>query len=643
MIAGDSHSSDRRSIAHARDRALRDAKQHRQFIAEARRLANELATATTTQLIEKTFQLRQIAVRPSVSPDIDLISHAAGQVIEAVRRVLAIELFDEQLQAGYIVCHNAIAEMQTGEGKTFAVILPAYFHALAGRGVHVATPNDYLAKRDYATLKPVYKLLGITTGLVSTENHDEVATRNAYQADITYGPGQVFGFDYLRDQLSIDQNNMRPLGDRTLASFNQRPPLAKRRLRGLYAAIIDEADDVLVDDAVSPLVLSSSDNSESPDAEIYGHARDVSTSLSEGVDYRRDVSHGLRLTDIGIANIYRDQRWALDPRLARPLHEYVALALRARLEFHRDVHYVIQDDDIRIVDSSTGRIFEDRSWSEGLHQSIQCREGLKVQRENTTLARITRQRFYRSYQHLGGMTGTTIGCEPEFARVYGLPVVTVPTRLASRRVVLPENISLSQTDKLAEIAAETKSVIDNGRAVLIGTLCISESIAVSHALAEQGLSFEILNGVQDADEAAIIARAGDTGAITVATNLAGRGTDIKISKDVELSGGLHVIVSQSHSLERVDRQLIGRCARCGDPGTARLYVSAEDDLVRVQAPWIARSIVRWIASGRRGEWKLAKDLKRAQATQQRSAADLRFRLLQCDQNDERILKRRQAS
>ncbi len=643
MIASASHPTNRKSIARERERVLRDTRRFRRFLADARRLSQTLSTMSSLKLIEKTCELRQIAVGGHGRSDVDLICRAAGQVSEGVRRVLELDLFDEQLQAGYIVCHNAVAEMQTGEGKTFALILPAYFRALAGRGVHVASPNDYLAKRDFEKLAPVFEILGVTTGLVSTENRDEIASRAAYQADITYGPGQVFGFDYLRDQLSIDQNNMRPLGDRTLAAMSQRSPLVKRRMRGLYAAIIDEVDDVLIDDAVSPLVLSSSDDSEASDAEIYRHALDFSTLLVEDVDYRRDVLQGVNLTDAGIAKAYQDRLRAMDPRLARPWHEYVSLALRARLVLRRDVHYVIQDDEVRIVDSSTGRIFQDRSWSDGLHQSIQCREGLRIQCENKNLARITRQRFYRSYQQLGGMTGTAMGCEREFAKVYGLPVAIVSPRLASRRVMLPERVSLLQSEKLCEIADETKLLIDDGRSVLIGTLCISESIAVSQALAERGLSFELLNGVQDADEAAIIARTGEAGAITVATNLAGRGTDIKITDEVSRRGGLHVIVSESHSLERVDRQLIGRCARCGDPGTARVYVSTEDDLACVQAPWITRSIIRWIASGRRGELKLAKQLKRAQATQQRRAASLRLRLLESDQDDEQILKRRQAS
>ncbi len=567
---------------------------------------------------------------------------AAAGVIEAVRQALGLQLFDVQLHAGVIVSRGAVAEMQTGEGKTLSVAMPAYVKALAGRGVHVATPNSYLAERDCQRLAPVFSLLGMTTGLLQ-DKAPAKATRAAYQADITYGPGHAFGFDYLRDQLTLDRISSQKLGhqlySRMLGEATEEAPLQ----RGLFAAIVDEIDHVLLDDAVSPLLLSGGGEGESPDADVHREARVVAESLEIEHDFQSLAGENVQLTEAGFERVYKHEEMTLHPQLVRPWHEYVVLALRAMHVFQRDVHYVVRDNDVQIVDASTGRIFEDRTWSDGLHQAVEARESLSISRETLPLAKITRQRFYRYYQSLAGMTGTATGCEREFATVYGLPVCEVPLRIPTKRIVLSAHVSLTWQEKLMAIGDETETIIRSGRAVLIGTLNIAESVEVASELTSRGLALELLNGVQDADEAAIIAKAGQPSAITVATNLAGRGTDIALHPTVAKLGGLHVILTQKHSLFRVDRQLIGRCARCGDPGTARVFVSAADVLPQDHAPWIGRAIKRWDDRGRFGKLALEDRLQRVQANQQRLATSRRWRLLQSDQEDEKLLNKSSAA
>ena len=607
-------------------------------IRDARQLATTLHGHSASQLREHTERLRRFkAQHPE---DGRLLALAGAGVIEAVRQVLNLDLFDVQLRAGIIVSGGAIAEMQTGEGKTLSVALPAYVQALSGRGVHVATPNSYLAQRDCERLTPVFERLGMTTGLLQEQARPEEAAQ-AYRADITYGPGQAFGFDYLRDQLTLSGSSQssvsqRPLGEITLNRIRGCTPESKLLQRGLFASIVDEIDHVLLDDAISPLLLSGSGDEEAADAELHQQARSFSRQLSLGSDYQ---IHGtsLQLTDAGFESCYADSALATHSQLIRPWHEYVVLALRARCFMTRDVHYVVRQGEIQLIDASTGRIFEDRTWSAGLHQAVQAAEGLTVTCETTPLARITRQRFYRYYENLGGMTGTASGCESEFAAVYGLPVVVVPLRKPTRRRMLSARIMPSHEEKLSEVVEEAKTMQQEGRAVLIGTLNIAESLAIAAKLTEQRLSFELLNGIQDAEEAAIVSRAGSPGAITVATNLAGRGTDIGLHPEVAARGGLHVIVTEMHALQRVDRQLIGRCARCGDPGSARVFFSADDPLVANHAPWLQRAMGRWADADAAN--LLHHRATRIQAELQRSESAQRWSLLQADQANEQLLHR----
>ena len=639
MSATASQQTNRTSYAKAKRRDLERADWINGVVSESKQLAESLDDAA--KLVFHTEQLCKLQKLSNSDNQDDrrLLTLAGAGVIAAVRQTLGLNLFDVQLHAGVIVSRGAVAEMQTGEGKTLSVAFPAYFKAIAGRGVHVATPNDYLARRDFQKLSPVFRALGLSTGLLDDKATPE-QSQSAYLADITYGPGHAFGFDYLRDQLTLERMSQYGVGHQIYTEITANESQQKNVLlqRGLHAAIIDEIDHVLIDDATSPLVLSGSGEGESPDADVHRAAVMSARQLERTTDF---LLHGrsVELTDSGYRRIYDDAAMTTHHALVRPWHEYVILAIRVRYFYVRDVHYVIADNSVQIVDESTGRIFTDRSWSEGLHQAVEASEGLSIRPENKTLARITRQRFYRYYDWLGGMTGTATGCDREFETVYGLPVAVVPLRMESKRKLLEPRLAISREEKIDAIVEEVQSVQAQGRAVLIGTLNIAESIAISEGLTQSGLAHQLLNGIQDADEASVVASAGEEGAITVATNLAGRGTDIGLAPSVAEAGGLHVIVTENHVLTRVDRQLIGRCARCGDPGTARVFVSAEDSLVQDHAPWIARAISRWHRTGRRGDLQMDRRIKRAQTEKQRGAASMRWQLLQCDRDDEQLFKK----
>ena len=607
-------------------------------IQTARDVATSLRGLSTRGFQCHARKLRHFSQLKSLQEDESLLALVSGTVCEAVQRVLGFELFDEQLLAGAAVSMGATVEMQTGEGKTLALAIPACYHALSGCAVHVVTPNHYLAERDCRLLQPVYSSLTLSVGLLS-ESGNAADKRSAYEADLTYGPAHAFGFDYLTDQLTLGRmDDLSTAGNvyrRVLGNAMEKELLQ----RGLHTAIIDEADHVLIDDAVSPLILSESQpDVESQDAPAHIAARTMMSELVPDVDFTSIEPQHIQLTPRGFQNVYRDATFAMFPGIVRPWHEYVVLALKAEHCYQRDTHYVVRDQQVQIVDASTGRIFESRSWSDGLHQAVEAKEGLPVSCESRPLARITRQRFFRKYKHVCGLTGTASGCEKELAKNYGTPVVNVPIRLASQRVHRETNYSADQAQKQNAIVSETRDYVDRHQAVLIGTPRIAESHAISQLLAANGIAHRVLNGIQDAQEADVIADAGQPGAVTVATNMAGRGTDIKLDPQVAADGGLHVIVTQMHSFARVDRQLIGRCARCGDPGSFRFFVAADDPLASSIAPWIGRAIRRLATSDGSASGSVQSHLTSAQKKQERLAASLRWRMLQADRDDRGLIK-----
>lgn len=548
----------------------------------------ELRTFSDADLRNAASAWRQRAEQPLSAESLEGGCALAG---EALRRAVGVELYDQQWMAALTMLAGRVAEMQTGEGKTFACFPVAVTRGLLGRGVHVITPNAYLARRDQELLSPAFTVLGLSCGLLP-ENCAAEVKRAAYACDVTYGPGYEFGFDYLRDQLRLRASKRGRLGTRTLQCLVGEPDVRRALVqRGLATAIIDEIDNVLLDDATSPLVLSEDTAHRADDAEAHLAARQTAQELQIDIDFLVDpVVDGAWLTPAGIARIHAQETAVPLHWLKRTWTEYVEHALRAEWLMRRDQHYIVQEGEVRIVDTSTGRIFQDRSWRDGLHQAVEAKEGVEVTAERVSLLQITRQRFFRLYENRCGMTGTATGCETEFRRIYGLAVSPVPLRRPCQRELWPWRTFRDVPTKYRAITASVRELQRVGRPCLIGTRTIADSECLAGMLATLQVPFRLLNGRQDAAEAEIVARAGELGAVTIATNLAGRGTDIRLQPEVVRLGGLHVIVAECQDSARMDRQLIGRCARQGDPGSAQFFVSGDDGILRRHGAWLARYI-----------------------------------------------------
>jgi len=567
----------------------------------------------------------------------DLLVPAFALVNEALRRTLGICYYDVQLLGGLTLARGSVAEMQTGEGKTYVAVLPAFVHALGGSGVHVVTSNDYLADRDFHLLRPAYELLGMSVGLLPP-NGALPEKRSAYRCDVTYGPGYEFGFDYLRDQVALRQDEEARLGENLLGRLRKGAGATQPIQRGLACAIVDEVDHVLIDDANSPLIISESTAAAAEDAEAHRVARSLISRLRRDQDYQIDASSGLvQLTDQGSQTVHEDGNQIPWKVLLRPWSEYVTQALRVELQFRRDVQYVVQDGQVRVVDESTGRVFSERSWRDGLHQAIEAREGLEVTAEKRPIARITRQRFYRLYKRLCGMTGTAVESEDEFREFYGVDVVPIPLWKPSQRTLVPSRTFADADAKWAAVVEAVGQIHTTGRPVLVGTRTIAASEVLAERLRDCGVPHQLLNGKQDADEAMVIAGAGQPGAVTIATNMAGRGTDIKLAPGVAERGGLHVISTERHASGRIDRQLVGRCARQGDPGTAQFFVSADDELISSFRPWLGRSIRR--AAGADGEVETDFEFafRKTQAQAEKRGRERRRILFQSDQHRDSVM------
>jgi preprotein translocase subunit SecA len=472
-------------------------------------------------------------------------------------------------------------------------------------------------------------MLGLHVGLLPEGGAPPAGKRAAYLCDVTYGTGYEFGFDYLRDQLTLQRSSGRTLGAALLESLAgvAAPTLIQREL---YYAIVDEADNVLLDDAAAPLILSDTSHGEAEDAEVHRAARRILQHLRPDEHLRGSAaSSRIELTEAGTAWIHRAAEIPIE-QLRRTWTEYVEQALRATT-LRRDVHYIVADDGtVKIVDHGTGRIFTDRTWRSGLHQAVEAKEGLRITPERQPLAQITRQRFSRLYRRLAGTTGTASGCEREFRGVYRLDVAPIPLRTASRRSIWPMRCFVSQSLKWNAIADSVERVHGTQRPVLVGTASIDESEHLAELFRGRGLDFQLLNGRQDAAEATIIAAAGRRQALTIATSLAGRGTDIRLGPGVAELGGLHVVVSQCGDSARIDRQLMGRCARQGDPGSAQLFVSSEDKLLAQHGAWLAQFIQRHAGSDGELKADLGRQLRRIQQTAERAAYAARRVLLRRD-------------
>jgi preprotein translocase subunit SecA len=585
------------------DRVL---KKLRKVVNEISDFESSIEQLSDTDLQAKTSQFRQQLVDGKILDDI--LPEAFAVVREAGKRVLNMRHFDVQMIGGYVLNEGKIAEMRTGEGKTLVATLAVYLNALEGEGVHVVTVNDYLAQRDAAWMSELYSFLGLTTGvIIGGLSPDE--RRDAYNSDITYGTNNEFGFDYLRDNMVFS--------------------IEEKVQRKLHFAVIDEVDSILIDEARTPLIISgpAEDSSElyqsinqlipNLDQQI-GEGEEIETpgdyivdEKAKQINFTEDGHEKIEnlLTDAGIL----DGEASLYDAANIGLMHHVSAALRAHVLFHRDVDYMVQDNEVIIVDEFTGRTMPGRRWSEGLHQAVEAKENVKIQNENQTLASITFQNFFRLYEKLSGMTGTADTEAFELQSIYGLEVIVIPTHREMKRIDSADQIYLTTQEKYTAIAEEIKRCVEEQQPVLVGTSSIESSEYLHGLLKKAGIKHEVLNAKFHEKEAYIIAQAGRPGAVTIATNMAGRGTDIVLggSLDAELAelgegatesekeavkqawqqrhdqvlaaGGLHIVGSERHESRRVDNQLRGRSGRQGDAGSSRFYLSLEDNLMRIFA------------------------------------------------------------
>ncbi|MDI6778409.1 MAG: preprotein translocase subunit SecA [Patescibacteria group bacterium] len=557
--------------------AERQVKKFKPIVEETNNLEPSIASLSNEKLKAKTDEFKKRLEKGEKEDQI--LPEAFAVVRESVRRVDGKRLFDVQLLGGIALHQGKIAEMKTGEGKTHTATTAVYLNALSGKGVHVITVNDYLAKRDANWMGPIYHFLGLSTGCiqhdasfiyepkvkdsdevsVEMENLKPVTRREAYAADITYGTNNEFGFDYLRDNMvqSIEQ-------------------MAQRNLN---YAIVDEVDSILIDEARTPLIISAPDTEST---KLYKRFAQIVPRLKEDEDFSVDQKmRTVSLTEkgigrveeiLGIGNIYDISKISYVHQLEQ--------ALKANILFKLDRDYVVRDGQVIIVDDFTGRLMPGRRYSEGLHQAIEAKENVEVQRESRTLATITFQNYFRMYKKLAGMTGTALTSAEEFSKVYNLDVIPIPTNKMMIRKDLPDTIYKTENGKFKAVVEEIKRLNGEGQPVLVGTIAIEKSEVLSETLSRSGVRHEVLNAKNHEREALIIAGAGQKGAVTIATNMAGRGTDIKLGEGVIELGGLHILGTERHEARRIDNQLRGRAGRQGDPGSSQFFVSLEDELMR---------------------------------------------------------------
>ncbi|MFH1182692.1 MAG: preprotein translocase subunit SecA [Candidatus Moraniibacteriota bacterium] len=556
---------------------------------EVSRLEPKIQKLSDSELRSQTDKFKKMLAEGKSLDDI--LPEAFATARETAKRVLNEHPFDVQVMGGIVLHQGKIAEMKTGEGKTLTATMPIYLNALSGKGVHIVTVNDYLARRDTNWMGAIFHKLGMTTGCIQHaksylfepnvkpdaaevsieyQNLKEIPRRVAYQADITYGTNNEFGFDYLRDNMVQSLEEMVQIRD---------PKLASKIESHLNFAIVDEVDSILIDEARTPLIISAPDEDSD---KLYRQFARMVPELKADEHYNVDEKlRAVTLTEdgihkiekmLGVDNLYRQEGVAYVHHLQQ--------ALRANVLFKRDRDYVVKDGQVLIVDEFTGRLMPGRRFSEGLHQALEAKENVEVQKESKTLATITFQNYFRLYQKIAGMTGTAMTSAEEFSKVYKLEVVSVPTFKNMIRKDLPDKVYKNEQGKYKAVTQEVKQRNKKGQPILIGTIAIEKSEVLSKYLEREGIKHEILNAKNHEREAQIIANAGQRGSVTIATNMAGRGTDIKLGNTVTTLGGLHILGTERHEARRIDDQLRGRSGRQGDPGSSQFYVSMEDELMR---------------------------------------------------------------
>lgn len=608
-------------------------KQYRFIVDSVNKLEPKFAKLDESALYSHIASLRRQLQRYGLRDD--LVIEAFALIKEISGRRLGMRHFDVQIIGGWVMLKGMIAEMDTGEGKTLTATLPACTVALTGVPVHIVTVNDYLVKRDMEQMSQLYQAFGLSVGAI-TEQMDSEQRQRAYSCDITYCTNKQLAFDYLRDRLvfgkRLSQSQLR------LEKIAKKGSMFSRlHLRGLCYAIIDEADSVLIDEARTPLILSKEGKGDGME-QIVTQAIETSEKLAPEEHFSVDSQNRMiEINEIGKRRLREltlpfGGVWVGYQRSV----ELINQALSARFLFERDKHYLVKDEKIQIIDEYTGRLMADRSWEYGLHQMLEAKEGCRITAQKETLAKISYQQFFRKYLKLAGMTGTAREVKNELWSVYRLNVVKIPTNRPVKRKRYDTLIFSSADQKWAGVLEHVESIHRQGRPILIGTRSVEASEHLSALLTKRGLQHEVLNARQDAQEADIIKKAGLYGQITVATNMAGRGTDIKLTDQIKHNGGLHVIATECHEARRIDRQLYGRCGRQGDPGSYSLFVSLEDEIVSKFCPkfWI-----RFINRGKsfhspiKKKWvenhifvKAQKNAEKKHASQRKSLLNMDIRL-----------------
>jgi preprotein translocase subunit SecA len=572
-----------------------------------------------------------------------LLPEAFGLVCVMSARVLKMRPFDTQLVAGVVIHHGGLAEVATGEGKTLIASLPAFLNALEGKGVHVTTVNDYLARRDAEWNGPIYTGLGLSVGVLQQQMPDQDRSQ-AYRSDITYGTASEFGFDFLRDRLKVSgkENQEAPFWAPWVGGANYTQPMDPKVQRPHHFALVDEADNIFIDEARTPLIISSPTR---PAAEeecvVYRWANGLALAMQHGLHFLLDEKkQKIELTEAGRGLV----RWSNPPvgphsHAMDKLHEHVERALQAHYRFRRDQHYMIEKEKVVIIDEFTGRRMPDRHWREGLHQAVEAKEGVPVTLAADHAAQITFQSYFRLYDKLAGMTGTAAQNTLEIRRVYKLWVVPVPTNRPIQRQQWPDRVFANEDIKFQAVAEEILRLRDQGRAVLVGTRSVEKSENLSERLKKLGVDHQVLNAKQHEQEAHIVELAGQPARVTIATNMAGRGTDIKLGPGVAEAGGLHVLGTERHAALRIDRQLMGRAGRQGDPGSCQFFLSLEDELLEGLGPDRQERLKKKGQAGGIGDWQSYQPLfVRAQRRVERRHYRQRLDLMVYEKQRQEILK-----
>ncbi len=596
-------------------------------------MADEIRAMSDEEIVAEVDQLRE-ELQSGQRTLGSTVERGFALLREGTMRAIGMFHYDVQILAGLALVRGGISEMATGEGKTLAVSLPAFIFALDGKGVHVVTVNSYLAERDYEFSKPIFDFFGISIDyLPEGKDATPEGKKAAYEAEITYGVGYEYGFDYMKDQLArMRHPDSGPGEELRFAILGKDRPEPDVNQRGLAYAIIDEVDSVLIDEAGSPLLISEAADSTEGFEQVFHAAKEFAGRMMEDEHFTIDSNtRAVELTEFGKRELFRDHGAVPWSKLRRPWETYVVNALKAKHIFKRDEQYIVVDNSVVIVDEFTGRPFPDRSWREGQHQAVEAEEDCEIRPESDSAASMTRQRFYAMYERICGLTGTGMESGGEFWRFFEMPVMPIPLHQPSQRVVHPERVFVDVESRDQAIVNDIASRYKDGQPILVGTRTIVDSERIAGLLEEAGVTHQVLTAKHDEAENEILATAGESGSVLIATNMAGRGTHIGLSDEAKEAGGLHVIQVERNESVRIDRQLVGRGARQGQPGSAQAFVSAEDYIIDSYSPEAGKQLRRARAD-ENGELSgsHSKIFDRVQAEVERARYEMRLNMAERD-------------